>query len=507
MAEALKRQYDIIVLKTELLDVPRDISNVRFTLQCKVDGNLEDLTTWPGSTQQFGFKERLDSRLMLGTGPPTQLPNELLEGLKAFMQSETDGDRPLWVHLVKPYGVLRFVPWERLLGEALGVAILMLPDFIFPPPRESKAVLEVVLCGSAPLGHEEASVQNAMSLAVDRILEASVRRTRIHVFVDGEATEWLSDHWRASGRLGGPVLLHDNRLADKYVAEDISSRLLDRTGSIRSPWLLWMRDALRGRSIDVLHFVCHGYVSRERGALLFAQSPLERTDRYLAGPVGSAELQMFLTQVGAWSTVFTSLTDNYSEPGLRALADEIAQSRPGPLMMHSLREDPRGHALSDGYRFLYASEPVTAPVSKALFIYCQPYRTTDAERTRRRGAGDRVTTMLLDSVVRNAPQRDAAERADDTSIFDALFEVDENVAPMIASTERFAEQVQLRYQQLARDQLLPGDQGERELAIARETIDKLRDAVAEASQVAPAAPTAGGETAPVERDQVEEAGA
>jgi hypothetical protein len=205
--------------------------------------------------------------------------------------------------------------------------------------------------------------------------------------------------------------------------------------------------------------------------------------------------------------VFTSLTDNYSESGLRALADEIAQNRPGPLMMHSLREDLDAHALSDGYRFLYASEPVTAPVSKALFIYCQPYRTIDAERTRRRGVSERVTMMLLDSVVRNAPQREAADRADDVSVLDPLFELDDNVSAVIASTERFAEQVQLRYQQLARDQLLPGDQGERELAIARATIDKLREAVAEASEVAPAAPAADAAAAPAERDRVEEAGA
>lgn len=482
MAEALKQQYDIIVLKTELLDRPLDGANVRFTLQYKLEGKLENVATWMTHTEALGFTERLDSRSTLGMGPPVQLPANLLNGLVGFMTERTTRDRPLWVHLVKPYGVLRFVPWERLLGEALGVPILMLPDFVFPAPRETKSVLEVALCGSAPLGHEAAWVYREVEQGVDRILEASVRRTRVHVFVDAEFTASLRDHWDAAGHLGSTVLVHNNGEAGKYVYEDRESRILDRTGSIRSPWLLWMREALRGRSVDVVHFVCHGYVSREHGAMLFAQSPLERTDRYLCGPVGAAELQTFLTQVGAWSSVFTSVMDNYSEPGLRALADEIAQSRPGPLMMHVVREDPEATALAAGYRFLYAFELAPALASKALFIYCQPYRTTDATRVVRRGAGSRDQRRPVVEFARNASQMRLAERADDESALEHLFDRDENVSTLVASTERFAEQVQLRYQLLARDELLPAEHSEHDLNIAHETIDKLREAVAEMSE-------------------------
>jgi hypothetical protein len=486
----LKRQFDLIVLKTELIGAPASEPNVRFTLQCKVEGTLQDIATWMAHTEALGLGERLDAQGRLGQGPPVELPGDLLQGLSDFMTQETNRDRPLWVHLVRPYGVLRFVPWERLLGEALGLPILMLPDFIFPRPRETASVLEVVLCGSAPLGCEEASVHHRVRQAVDRILEASVRRTRIHVFVDQEFAGSLHDGWKASGHLGSTVFLHDQAIAAKYVAEDLPSRLLDRTGSLRSPWLLWMREALRGRSVDVVHFVCHGHLSRERGALLFAQSPLERTERYLAGPVGSAELQTFLTQVGAWSTVFTSLPDNFSEPGLRALADEIAQSRPGPLMMNVLREDSDAAALPEAYRFLYAFDPVPAPLSKALFIYCQPYRTTDAVRTRRGRGASNFREFGGDSA-RNLQQLVAAEQADDVSPLDTLFDQDENVSPLVAATERFAEQVHLRYQQLARDEILPEARGERDRKVAEETLEKLRQAVAE--MVGEAGPASAGD--------------
>jgi hypothetical protein len=485
MAEKLKRDYDIIALKTEIGDWSerrKGGDEVRFTLQFHVDGALQDGPQWYApiativSTERLGRRNTRDSELAL------RLPEDLLDGLRNWFQQETRGDRPLWIHLVKPYGQLRLVPWERLLGNALNVPILMLPDFIFPPPREAMTVLDVVLCGSAPLGHEESSVINAVQQAVDRILSAVARRVRIHVFVDNEIASqlsayWKSQDWNNKGLPDKKVTLYNNNAAAPYVAEDLGSRQLYQSGTLRSPWLLWMRNALAGRGVDVVHFVCHGYLSRERGAMLFAQSPLERTHRYLAGPVGAVELQTFLTQVGAWSTVFTSLMDNYSEPGLRALADEIAQTRPGPMMMHMLREDASAAALAEGYRFLYSPEPHEPPRSTALFIYCQPYLTSDVMEWQRGVAAPGASRVPLEIFTRNTLQHRTAIRSLARSPLSNFIEGKEDVSAWVASTERFAEQVQLRYQQLARDEILPkGSSRERE---ALDTLDKLREAVAE----------------------------
>src|SRR5205809_222794 len=150
MAELLKQKYDLIVLKTELLSSARGAPNVHFTLQCKIHGQLTNVRRWEAHTRDLGLASRPNSPNSVSKLDGIQLPNDLLTELSGWMHQETDGDRPLWVHLCKPYGELRFVPWERLLGAALGVPILMLPDFIFPRPRESSSALEVALCASAP---------------------------------------------------------------------------------------------------------------------------------------------------------------------------------------------------------------------------------------------------------------------------------------------------------------------------------------------------------------------
>jgi hypothetical protein len=482
MAEKLKRDYDLIALKVQLID-SLDDDNVHFTLQYKVDGSLTDAQSWTTSTRFIGLSSRLNNRESLHRGPTFQLPPQLLGDLANWFAEETDGTRPLWVHLVKPYGALRLVPWERILMDAVKAPILMLPDFIFPPPLESKDILEIAICGSAPLGHEEHWVVRALSQSIEAIVEAAPRRLRINVFTDRDIAARLPAEpgWPAP-KPTAQVVLHDNSGAEKYAYEDPSSRLLDQTGTLRSPWLLWMREALRNRPVDVMHFVCHGYMARDRGAILFAQSPAERTERYLAGPVGATELQTFLTQIGAWSTVFTAVHDNYSDLGLRALGDDIAQSRAGPLMMVWGSVDPELAATAAGYRFLYSPEPEPPPVDPSLFIYCQPYRVRDVTPRAIMEGSTASREQSAFAVTRNIVQTKVAESALEASPLDALFAQGDQVVPWVASTQRFAEQVQLRYQQVARDELMSPERCSHDAKIALDTVDELRRAVATHAQ-------------------------
>jgi hypothetical protein len=474
MAEVLKREYDIVVLKVELLDKR---PNVRFTLQAKIEGDLTNIQSWQSDTSDMGFLPQGPQRSSYDsvTG---NLRGEMIAFVDDWIHTETTGTRPIWVHLVKPYGVLRFVPWERALGTPLSLPVLMLPDFIFPPPRESSSTLDVALCGSAPLYHETHYVHSAMRDIAHRILDGSARRTRLHIFSDADLAPSLSNQFKLEGRLDVDVFVYSPAHAAPYVSSDPSSRIVDQTGQLRSPWLLWMRDALRGQSIDVVHFVCHGYLARDRGALLFAQTPLERTDRFLAGPVGPWELQTFLTQIGAWSSAFTSVQDNNSEPGLRALADDIAQTRPGPLLMHNVRYDPACAAVGDAYRFLYSIEPMDSPASVSLFMYCQPYRVkTNAIDFN----AARMRSLTAHPGVRNALQEQTAQLlAGESSPLDQIFTTNDNVLPWVASTERFAEQVQLRFQQVDRDRADEGHDTapdlQRQVTLA--TLDKLRASVA-----------------------------
>jgi hypothetical protein len=477
MAEKLKRDFDLIALKVQSLDGGGE-DNVRFTLQYKVKGTLTDASTWTTSAAFIGLSSRINNRDVLYRGPTFQLPRDMLSDLERWFARETDGTRPLWVHLVKPYGTLRLVPWERLLLDAVHAPILMLPDFIFPPPLEAKDFLDVAICGSAPLGHEEHWVVRALAQSVAGIVRAAPRRLRINVFTDRDIAARLPGEptW-PTGSPDAEIVVHDSAAAEKYAYEDPSSRLLDKTGTLRSPWLLWMRDALRNRPVDVMHFVCHGYMARDRGAMLFAQSPAERTDRFLVGPVGAMELQTFLTQVGAWSTVFTAVFDNYSDPGLRALSDDIAQSRPGPLMTVWGTVDPELAATADGYRFLYSPQPELPPRNPSLFIYCQPYRVRDVvPRALEKGPSAREQSGF--AVSRNIVQTQVAESALETSPLDALFARGDQVVSWVASTQRFAEQVQLRYQQVARDELMSPERCSHDAKVALDTVDELRRAVA-----------------------------
>jgi hypothetical protein len=214
MAEQLKRNYDLLVLKVELLDTR---PNVRFTLQDKVDGVLMDVGMWKSDTSDMGFSPRSRTQRESYQNITGNLPHNLIAGVGKWISTKTNSDEPqfaagkwigpLWVHLVKPYGVLRFVPWERALGSALSVPILMLPGFIFPPPRQSSTVLDVALCGSAPLDHEEFWVHEAMREVSRRILEASPRRTRLHIFADSALVPQMRDVYRHDYRLGVNVFV------------------------------------------------------------------------------------------------------------------------------------------------------------------------------------------------------------------------------------------------------------------------------------------------------------
>jgi len=166
--------------------------------------------------------------------------------------------------------------------------------------------------------------------------------------------------------------------------------------------------------------------------------------------------------------------DDNSEPGIRALADDIAQTRPGPMMMHVLRHDPAAAALADGYRLLYSLQAEEAPRSTSLFIYCQPYRVKGTSK----GDYELQDAQPDYSFSRNTWQQHTAERASVSSPLDVLFQEEESVLPWVAATERFAEQVELRLQQSARDEDQPDEEQGRQQSVAMDIVDKLRASVA-----------------------------
>jgi hypothetical protein len=476
MAELLKRENDIVTLKMELTRP----QHARATLQFQAGGGLQSLPLWEGGIEEWGLAPSIASDLRSRPDESRfHVPPRLLPQLHSAWRRHAAPDRPLWIHLAKPYGALRYLPWERLLVDALQAPVLMLPDFIFPPPRESASMLDIAVCASAPLDCEHAPVRDGLVDAIQAIVSGIERPVRLHVFADAEMGEPVRHLSLGSAEL----ILHPPADAGRYVVEDPSSRLLDASGTLRSPWLLWMRQALKPYSTDAVHFVCHGHLSGNSGAMLLAQSPLGRTENYLAGPVGACELTSFLTQVGAWATAFSASRDNHNPIGLRALADEIAQSLPGPMLLFNAACDAPT-ALAQSYRFIHGQTAQPPPRSRAVYLYCQPYLLAPT-----RGAADpaelseQVRSHIelyarndrqRDSALKSLPQSAAAPAARSPFFVQTA---GKSISAVTAATERLAEQVQVQYQQAMRDEVLPEAIVQRDLDTAMDTIDLLRQAV------------------------------
>jgi hypothetical protein len=375
MAEELKRQYDLVVLKLGLAlpSGERTHVGIHCEIEAKVAGELTTLARCDLTPDDFGIPSRLDPRQTRYRGYDFKVPTELVQWLQRTLAETELAGRPLWLHLVCPYGYLGVVPWERLLVPRLQIPILRLPDFIVPPPAEVRTTLDVVLCCSMPAAKESFEAVDQMAQMVHYIRDAAPRpRVTVHVFADAEFYGTLQLMFSGRGWLDAGVRLYQP--SDAYSVPDPSSRITDPGVGLVSPWLLWMRDALKGRSVDVVHFLCHGYFANDRGAIAFSQTPTRNEDSRIARFVGTGELDTFVTQVGAWSCAFSSPRKNFSEMGLRMLADTLAQLRPLSILHHETELDLEGQVLRDTYRFLYATDPMSPPVSPAAFFYCQPYR-------------------------------------------------------------------------------------------------------------------------------------
>jgi hypothetical protein len=474
VADWLKENYDLVALKVEFAPAAAESATggdkeVAFTLQYHMGQALVIAKRWQIPLQDIVQSRSSEtSKLRSYDRDAFSIPGNFLMDLAAWFDNSAHEGKPLWIHLVKPYGVLRFVPWERLLGSAICAPILMLPDFTFPPPREASSVLEVAVC--ATMRQIPASILSSQIVkTAAQLFSIHNRRIRIHIFTD--ATSFDAPQLQAIDPRH-EILIYSTATASTFL-EGESASGTPRGRSVRSPWLLWMRNALAKRSVDVVHFICNGFLTRERGAILLSPRSLENS----SAAVFSAELNTFLTQIGAWSTVFTSLPENLSEPGLRSLADELAQVRPGPLMMYTSNADPNEDALGAGYRFLYSKDRRPAPRSKALFLYCQPYLSDEPISA----AG--LELMSGEGAVEFTPsdsvRQEAEMRPRFTSPLERYFSQEENASTLVASTERFAEEVQLQFQRLARSGIVAGGSAdERQMRTTLDTVDQLREAVA-----------------------------
>ena len=361
--DTLKKMHELLGIKISL-QVSSRSSMVQVELESNEGGKPRTLERWTYPVSELGIPRQLPQRGM----PDVSLPQSMLIGLSDSIEKfGAPPSQPLWILLMKPYGFLGFVPWEALLRPTLNRPMFRLPDFL-ERPRENRAVLDVAVCSSAPVSEPAIYPPTLLKEITHRILSSSPRpRTTIHLFADQAFYEELRTTFDGESR----VKVHDPAAAASYEQQSRFGEVSD-SGRISCPWLRWVRDAMKGRSLDAVHFVCHGYLAQDRPALSVAESPVSNRDAEHAHYVGVSELAAFLTQTGAWAASFADPPDNYTEAGLRLFVDTLAQTRPGPVLYHSIA-DGTAQGLDEAYAFLFAPEASPPPTLDArAFAYCQP---------------------------------------------------------------------------------------------------------------------------------------
>jgi hypothetical protein len=269
----------------------------------------------------------------------------------------------LWLELPAPSGPLRPLAWEAALAQ-LPVPVLRLPYFALRPvPTDGPCT--IAICASSPAAKGRIDIADGVQRFLEVIRDQLGWATRVHVFTDAEWSWELSD--------GDGVTVHDPRRAADYALPRRSTAVSD-TSTVDNPWLRWMHDELAGSAVDHVHFLCHGFLAADGGAVALAPSPTDNSDRRISRFVGAGETVALLTALGAWSVGFTGPDGNYSELGLRALADAVAEGRPGPVLAHETTGDERFTELGAALAVAIGVPPDPVPRWRRTALWIHPQR-------------------------------------------------------------------------------------------------------------------------------------
>jgi hypothetical protein len=365
MAIRIQREHSLPVVAVRLQQSPSpDRAGATATAQVDLLVNEKGVPvvhasqTW--SLDDFGWTST-------DWDPQLKVPADLVSWVRSWAGETLGAGRPLWLHLVKPYGTLGAVPWERDLVPGLERALLRVPD-VLPPPSRSTSTFTVALVATAP-----AAEGGPPALSIGRPVAAALLRglgdrLHLHVFTDAGTEGQVRDQLSAEGLPRFEVHTAPGRPGSR------GSSRWGGTQDLPSHWLRWIRDDMLGVAVDAVHFLVHGNSLGTHGAIL---TPLEPTrDREVPVSVEAGELDAFLTQVGALVAGFSIIPLNWSDHGLRMFADELGANRAGPVLLHDPNLDGGFgsplEALAECYRFLADPQPGTPPVSAGLQMYAQP---------------------------------------------------------------------------------------------------------------------------------------
>jgi len=360
MAEALQQAYALPVVRVSLAEESSEPA-IRIDLVLNREQQWQEIAdSQHHRLERFGF-----ARSDAGQDPELSVPTDVATWIADWGGNQLEYGNALWLYLVKPYGALGAVPWERDIQPLLGKPLLRLPDWL-PEPERSTSTFDVALCATAP-SEEGLSTATTMGPDVIGAIKAGVGpRLRLHVFADRESHGFLENAIRAMGVTACQV----------YEPHDdvVQSSTFSFAGE--NAWLDWIRREMTGRTLDAVHFITHGYTLGRDGAILTTQSPTS-SDRRSTSFVQIGDLRTFLTQVGALHAVFSRPDDNWSDYALRRVVDELGSKRAGPVMLHDRRFGNGMFDLTDGYAFLSSVEKVPPPAAASVMLYAQPRQVSE----------------------------------------------------------------------------------------------------------------------------------
>jgi hypothetical protein len=341
-----KSNPDLIILRT-MLALGEDRPRIVFDLTGYGEISEQGRRTWRLALDEIGVSEHL-SPDQAHDSSVLSLPLQLQDGLKAGLAlMNPAADPPLWLDLVRPYGFLGILPWERALSELLARPVLRLPDFPVRP-FENADVLEAAILFDPPPSNTPDRVIDQLKLIVGELLAGSPRaQTRIHIFPNAACANALAN----------PSIMLDKR-AHVHAASESTSAAAEGPGFV-SPWFDWICAALKGQSLDAVHFVCRTRATESAAVLLLSRSPHAAEAQTLAaaeiGDVGAA-----LARLGAWAAMFSPPAGDIDGAAMAFVADTLAQSRPGSVLFHPAAPDC-AQDLRESYRFLFSPEPTRPP--------------------------------------------------------------------------------------------------------------------------------------------------
>jgi hypothetical protein len=361
MADVIRQEYRLPALRFSMQFVRRE-PFVRIGAYF----GKEELAVKSISAAEVGIGKRLSVQAYRGV--EFRLPPEVIRRLATALSGHPSDD-PVWLQIDRSAGFLAVVPWERLLAPFMPWPLLRIPNFLVDPAF-LEGRLRLAICASAPAAKEFYPVADFTISLIERIQEAVVQGTDIYVFSDRDAGYSLQSRFPAGAKSSlHRVILHEPERAARFGTGESEITESER---LRSPWLRWMETELGDRGIDAVHFICPGYFDSERGSLALARSPLQNRDEAWSHFVGGRELGAFLDHLGAGAVAFGSPYENIWSLGLRLLADEMAWTRPGPVLLYEAQDHV--DAVGQAYRFLFSENYGPPPERGGLLLYCHPRR-------------------------------------------------------------------------------------------------------------------------------------